>query len=173
MAQLFGTTVEDWESITIAGYLFAQTKVTVDGLPSIKLESANAPGTDGARQTYQGYLPSPLTISVLLWTDDLVKQWKSMIATVRVKPSKTAPAPVVISYPTLAWYGLSKFEIVKTPLPKFVGPQQLEGRLELVEYFPKPKASGKQKPKLSDQPTIFDDTPPPKPAPPDTSNTDP
>lgn len=151
----YGTTVGDWDTIVIGGLTFAQTKITIDGTPGYKFDVKPAPGLDGARETPIGYEPANLVITIDLWNLDLMVAWSALIGTYKPKPSKTKPVPVTIDHPWLRMYGLARFYVVKTPIPKSSGPQAYEGAVHVLEYFDQPKPSGTQAPKQLAAPTIY------------------
>lgn len=116
--------------------------VEVDGAAAIKLDVKNAPGTDGASETYQGYEPSKPTVKFTIYTAQMWLDVQAMIREIKPKPGKTAPAPIEIVHPLLSILGLRKFYVEKMPVPKQVKHDQWEIVLNLVEWFAKPVKSG-------------------------------
>lgn len=150
----YGTTVGDWDTITIGPFVFANTKIVLDGAPEYKIDVAPAPGTDGARETPIGYVPAAISVTVELWNDALMSGWALLVGAYKPKPGKTKPVPVTVDHPLLRMFNLSRFYVKVTPIPKAMGNQTYEGRLALLEYFAAPKASGKQPPLVTGA-TVF------------------
>jgi hypothetical protein len=133
-------------------------------------------------------MPAKATVAVEIWTGDdgtetLFSAWCNVLATYKPKPGKTKLVPMTVDHPAMAMHGLSRFYVVRTGW-KFIKDQTYEGRLELVEYFAQPKASGTQQPPIgASLPTVLPGQIPSTgssfeggaspPASPDTNNTGP
>ena len=149
-----GSTLADWDTITIGLYTFTGCKITIDGTPEYKVDCVSPAGTDGASLKPKGYVAAKLGITVEIFSnldntndpDALVEEWFRLIAAYRPIPGKTILAPVTIDHPLLKKYRMSRFLILATPFPKSNGYQSWEARLGVQEYFPKPKDAGTQKP---------------------------
>ena len=63
----------------------------------MKFDVKEAPGTDGASITYRGYTPAKVEITWALYTEDMLRDFESLLPDIRPKPGKTAPKPVEIT----------------------------------------------------------------------------
>lgn len=135
-----------WDSVLIivpdiATCLFEETSIVFGGGgPSEKWDVKPAPGTDGARETDQGYLPAQLSMDILLWNRTLFDTYCQLIAVAKVKPGKTRSLPIEVHHPHTQIYSLCRFAIMGTPLLKDAGGKQRKtASFHLLEYFEQPK----------------------------------
>lgn len=177
----FGSTIGDWDTITIGPLVFGRTKIVIEGGAEYKIDVKPAPGLDGASEKLIGYEPAKISVTIEIWNDDLMAGWAKLVSIYKPKPGKTKPVPVTVDHPLLRMYSVSRFYVTATPLPKALGNQSYEGRLMLLEYFDQPKTSGKQAPAITGSTVFtgdiepgdsFEAGPPPPPAP-HTNNTGP
>lgn len=138
----------DWDSITfVAGQTqvdFAATAVEIGGTVGSKWDVAEAPGTDGAKVSFQGYTPAKISISWKLWNDAHFASYDRLTRTIMPKPGKQRPAPVIVLHPLLQMHGLREFVIESLEIPSFDGKRIWTASAKLVENFKKPKPSAKK-----------------------------
>jgi hypothetical protein len=128
---------DSWDTAVLGG-------VTLPGLARIdglelgsKWDVKEAPGSDGATETYQGYTPSPFQLVLRIW---LPEQWSAFLPLAkqfRPRPGKETPKPVDVVHPDLAVWGISKVIIRKIKPKKTDGIYEVS--FDLLEYFPQPK----------------------------------
>jgi hypothetical protein len=128
-----------YDAITIAGFTFIDTVVDVSGPRGVRIDAKNAPGTDGANESYLGYEPAKISIAWWIYTPEHFALLLDMMPSVMPRPGKTAPNPVDILYPMLELYGLRTFRVEKMHLPRKVKPQAYEVKLDCIEFFPTKK----------------------------------
>jgi hypothetical protein len=135
----------EWDSITfVAGQTqvdFASTAVDVGGTVGSKWDVAEAPGTDGAKVSFQGYTPAKISLSWKLWNADHFSAYDRLTRTIMPKPGKQRPAPVLVLHPLLQMHGLREFVIESLEIPKADGKRIWTASAKLVENFKKPKPS--------------------------------
>jgi len=156
-APWFGSAAEAklYDFVSVGGLLFTG-KVDIDGAVTYKLDTKPSAGKDGAKHSYQGYLPAAITVGLQLHDEQSHKDFAALLKIILPKPGKTIPPPVDIVHPWLELYGLRAFLVPKVHLPRRVAPQLFEAKLECTEYFPAPKTAGQQaKVKLKDIATIW------------------
>jgi hypothetical protein len=138
----------DWDSITfVAGQTqvdFASTAVEVGGSIGSKWDVAEAPGTDGAKVSYQGYTPAKLTVSWKLWNDAHFQAYDRLMRIIMPKPGKQRPAPVIVLHPMIQMHGLREFVIEGLDVPSFDGKRIWTASAKLVQNFARPTASAKK-----------------------------
>ena len=138
----------DWDSLSfVAGQTqvdFSATAVEIDGTVGSKWDVAEAPGTDGAKVSYQGYSPAKISISWKLWNADHFAAYDRLTRTIMPKPGKQRPAPVIVLHPLLQMHGLREFVIESLEIPKADGKRIWSATAKLVENFKKPKPSAEQ-----------------------------
>lgn len=132
-----------WDRIEINGFEFAETKVDVDGDFGNDFDVKKAPGADGATLTNKGVEPIKPTVKWLLYTEEHWATYQEMMKKIYPFPGKT-PLPLLeVVHPQLQLLSKLKFRLVRVHTLKPVGPQQVEARLDLLEYFDKPKTPPK------------------------------
>ena len=138
----------DWDSLSfVAGQTqvdFSATAVEIGGTVGSKWDVAEAPGTDGAKVSYQGYSPAKISISWKLWNADHFAAYDRLTRTIMPKPGKQRPAPVIVLHPLLQMHGLREFVIESLEIPKADGKRIWSATAKLVENFKKPKPSAKK-----------------------------
>lgn len=107
-----------------------------------KIDVKSAPGVDGASLTDQGYEPTPLKLTLVLFRTGHLEQFAELVERFKPRPGKDGPPPLIISHAALVLFGLSKFAVKRIGAPKSAGPQIKEATLELVEWFPEGKKTG-------------------------------
>jgi hypothetical protein len=128
-----------WDTVVIGG-------VTLPGLARIEgLELASkwdvkeAPGSDGATETYQGYTPAAFQIVLRMWERDQWLAFLKLATRFRPRPGKNTPDPVDVVHPELAVWGISR-AIVRKLKPK-KSTDFYDVAFDMLEYFPQPKKS--------------------------------
>lgn len=112
-----------------------QGKVDIDGAVEYKLDTKQAPGKDGAKHTYQGYLAAKVNVGIMLHDEASLRAFEAMLKVLRPLPGKTIPPPIEIHHPWLDAYGLNKFLIPKVPFPRTIAPQLFEVKFACIEWF--------------------------------------
>jgi hypothetical protein len=128
---------DSWDTALLGGITLPGL-ARVDGLElGSKWDVKEAPGTDGATETYQGYTPSAFNLVLRIWLADQWASWLSIAKQFRPKPGKERPKPLDVVHPELAAWGIARVVIRK------IKPRKLDGIYEvsfdLLEYFPQPK----------------------------------
>jgi len=138
----------DWDSITfVAGQTqvdFAQTAVDVGGSLASKWDVAEAPGTDGAKVSYQGYTPAKLSVSWKLWNAAHFEAYDRLMRIIMPKPGKQRPAPVIVLHPLIQMHGLREFVIEGLDIPSGDGKRIWTASAKLVQNFKRPTPSAKK-----------------------------
>lgn len=141
----------------VAVCTFSDTKITVAGNgPSVKWDIKPAPGTDGAKETDQGYQPAQFTIDIQIWNRTLFEALERLLSVAKVKPGKTRSVPMQVHYEMLELYGIRDIVIVGTPFPRDAGPQMKSVTFNVLEYFAMPKKRAIEKASIANLRTIFD-----------------
>jgi len=117
--------------------------VEIDGALEYKLDTQQGPKRDGAKHSYQGYLPAKFSIGIQLATQDDLVQFGQLLEQLRPKPGKTIPPPIEVHHPWLDLYGLNQVLVPKLPFPKRIAPQLFRVTLNCLEYFAAVKDAGK------------------------------
>ena len=131
-----------YDVIDIAGWLF-YVRPDTSGECGIKIDVKTAPGVDGTTIKYQGVEPAKVTLALMLWKAEHLRDFEGLVATIRPRQAKKAPAPVEIVHPLLELYGLRRFYIEKPSLPKRASGGYYEVALSCIEWFAAPKAAKK------------------------------
>jgi hypothetical protein len=98
-----------------------------------------APGTDGATETYKGYTPASFVVLVRMWEPQHWVEIQAAIAKIRPRPGKETPAALDVVHPKLAPFGIKSAIVTDLSLD---GPDdQGTGTLTIScrEYFAQPK----------------------------------
>ena len=128
---------ESWDIAILAGVSLPGL-ARIDGLElASKWDVKEAPGSDGATETYQGYTPSSFQLVLRIWRRDQWVTWQSLAKRFRPKPGKERPQPVDVIHPDLAVWGISRAIIRKIKPKKTDGIYEVS--FDLLEYFPQPK----------------------------------
>jgi hypothetical protein len=139
----------EWDSLEINGILFEETKVEVDGDFGNDFDIKKAPGADGATLTNKGVEPIKPSIKWVLWTEEHWEAYGALLNEVYPKPGKT-PLPLLdVYHPQLQLLSKSRFRLVRVHTLKQVGPQMMEARFDLLEYFAVPKPIPKPAPAVT------------------------
>ena len=128
---------DSWDTAVLGGATLPGL-ARIDGLElGSKWDVKEAPGSDGATETYQGYTPSPFQLVLRIWLSEQWTEWLRLAPQFRPKPGKEAPKPVDVVHPDLAVWGISRVILRK------IRPRKSDGIYEvtfdLLEYFPQPK----------------------------------
>lgn len=128
-----------WDRIDINGFIFHDTSVDVDGDFGNDFDVKKAPGADGATLTNKGVEPIKPSVRWVIYNEVHWLIYQALIAKVYPKPGKT-PLPLLeVIHPQLQLLSKLQFRLVRVHTLKKVGPQQLEARFDLLEYFKAPK----------------------------------
>lgn len=99
-----------WDTLVIAGSIW-KGKVDVRGAKrAYKVQTKDAPGIEGATQTYRGRRPETFEITFYVWTDSLYAQWQqfSQLFFATQSGNKSTYVPLTIGYPSLALLGITQ-----------------------------------------------------------------
>lgn len=101
---------EVWDQIVISGTRWSG-KIDVRGARrAYKWDIKDAPGIQGATQTYWGWKPERFTLVFGIWTDDQYTAWTQLVPLFRydgVKPGSRVK-PVNVYHPTLDTLGITQ-----------------------------------------------------------------
>lgn len=130
---------DPWDTVRLGGR-YLPGICTVRGLPTLSFDKKKAGGIDGATITVNGYLPGPIEIDVLLWTQEqwaLMQEIAPLIWTRPNKKSTAADLAIAISHPGLGLWGQSGVVVLGVSVPE-KGP--IEGtkliKIKCVEFVP-------------------------------------
>lgn len=127
-----------WDRLEINGFVF-DSVVDVDGDFGNDFDVQKAPGADGATLNNKGVEPIKPSVRWQLYTEEHWGTYEAMIAAIYPYPGKT-PLPLLdVQHPQLQLLKKRMFRLARVHTLKKVGPQICEARLDLVEYFAKPK----------------------------------
>ncbi|MGZ3454446.1 MAG: hypothetical protein ACXWUG_20255 [Polyangiales bacterium] len=130
---------ESWDTAVVGGVQLPGL-ARIDGLElASKWDVKEAPGTDGATETYQGYTPSSFTLLLRMWERDQWTAWLGLVPKFRPRPGKESPDPVEVVHPELAAWGIAR-AIIRKLKPK-KSDDVYEVSFDMLEYFPQPKKS--------------------------------
>lgn len=73
---------------------------------SSRWDIKEAPGTDGATETYKGYTPASFSIRVRLWEPEHYRIWQNVLSQIRPRPGKSAPGALDVTHPDTAIWGI-------------------------------------------------------------------
>ena len=128
---------DSWDTVLLAGSALPGL-AHIEGLElGSKWDVKEAPGTDGATETYQGYTPSSFQLILRIWLPEQWTEWLKLAKTLRPKPGKETPKPVDIVHPDLAVWGISSAIIRKIKPKKTDGVYEIS--FDMLEWFPQPK----------------------------------
>jgi hypothetical protein len=130
---------ESWDSAVLGGVSLPGL-ARIDGLElASKWDVKEAPGTDGARETYQGYTPAAFQLVLRMWDGAQWEEWLKLAPQFRPKPGKNSPDPIDVVHPELSVWGITRV-ILRKLKPKKI-PDFYEVSFDLLEHFPQPKAA--------------------------------
>jgi hypothetical protein len=128
---------DSWDTASLGGVVLPGL-ARIDGLElASKWDVKEAPGTDGATETYQGYTPSAFQLVLRIWDPDQWSTFLTLAKRFRPKPGKESPQPLDVVHPDLSVWGISKCVIRKIKPKK--GDGIYEVSFDLLEWFPQPK----------------------------------
>jgi hypothetical protein len=134
----------------------------VHGLPTLAFDKKKSGGVDGAVITVNGYIPGPIEVEVVIWTQE---QWETFIAiapSLWRKPGKKTKAKDIaqtISHPGLDTWGINAVVIIGVSVPENGPiPQSKLIKFKCVEFVAQvPRAT-----KTAKAPTFTEDPRQPK-----------
>ncbi len=115
--------------------------VNVRCQPQRETDKKKRHGTDGAKITVYGYMPSDVMITVLIWTKAQWEAWQKLTPTLWPKGGKPAADAFQIRHPETGLWGINAVYIV-SPSSSTKGPveQSKMWTLKCLEQFePSPK----------------------------------
>lgn len=134
-----GPTYSDnpWDVVAIAGRALPGI-CSIEGLPTLKVQQPKKGGSDSITFIATGYLPGPLNLSVLIWTQAQWSAFQTVAALIWRKPnkkSKPSDLAIPIAHPDLALWGISQVIVqgVATGVPGPV-PQSRIYKIRLLEF---------------------------------------
>ncbi len=98
-------------------------------------------GTVGATITYVGKPPAKGNVVFQLWQPVHFIEWESFRPLLLYDPTKKAPSPVDIYYPSLADLGITSVVVESIGAIEHQGKQLYTISVDFLEYFPPPKKS--------------------------------
>lgn len=107
-----------------------------------KYDIKEAPGTDGAVFTFQGYTPAPFDVVVRFWTRAHFVEWVRLFRKMRPKPGKQRPGAVDIVHPQLVAADITRV-VIREIEPKFES-QAHECKISCTQWLPAPKKKATQ-----------------------------
>lgn len=136
-----GLAPEDpWDVCILAGFVLPGL-CTVKGAPTLSFDKKKGGGVDGATITVNGYLPGPIEIELLMWTDGQWQDFQNFVAPkIWRKPNKKSKASelaVDVSHPAFDLWGISQVVILGVSLPEngpSVGTKVV--KFKCVEFVP-------------------------------------
>lgn len=131
----------------------------VHGTPTLAFDKKKHGGSDGAIITVNGYIPGPIDIDIVLWTQ---AQWDFMVAlapTLWTKPSKkisAAKVAIEVGHPAFQLWGINQVVIIGVSVPEDGPvPQSKKIKIKCVEYVP--VAGNKSKTVRASAPQVRED----------------
>jgi hypothetical protein len=112
----------------------------VHGLPTLAFDKKKSGGSDGAVITVNGYVPGPIEIEVLLWTQDQWEFFQVLAPKIWRKPSKKTKAKDValtIDHPAFQLWGINAVVVIGVSVPENGPiPQSKLIKIKCVEFVP-------------------------------------
>lgn len=131
---------DSWDRVVLGGVEIPGLASVEDVKVSGRWDIKEAPGTDGAIETYKGYTPASWRIRVRLWTEEQWDLWQAALLKFRPRPGKATPGAFDIIHPATAAWGISSAIVTEVTGPSPGDPDGvLEFILECREYFAPPK----------------------------------
>ena len=132
----------------------------VHGTPTLSFDKKKHGGSDGAIITVNGYIPGPIDIEILLWTQAQWEFFLAMAPTIWTKPAKkiaAAKVAVTVGHPAFATWGITQVVIIGVSVPENGPvPQSKLIKIKCVEYVPiagnKSKTVTKAAPQVKEDP---------------------
>ena len=173
-----------WDLVWIAGEkLPGRCDVKVE--PQVQIDQKKGPGHDGARLTLHGYLPGPIEISTLIWTELqwqafgrlLPKFWRKplkdpadialvqKVQKVSAREASLLQAAVFVDHPWLRRFEIGAVIVRGITMENGEVPQSKLIRIKCIEYQPPTQRSSPRKvraPAVKVDPRV--DKPAPTPA---------
>ncbi|MBI2392823.1 MAG: hypothetical protein HYV09_24775 [Deltaproteobacteria bacterium] len=128
---------ESWDTVIVSGVRLPGL-ARIEGLElASKWDVKEAPGTDGATETYQGYTPASFQIVLRIWDRAQWVEWLALAPRFRPRPGRSSPDPVDVVHPDLAIWGISR-AIIRKLKPKKID-DFYDVAFDMLEFFPQPK----------------------------------
>lgn len=130
---------DEWDVVSIAGWPLPGV-CRVKGLPTLAFDKKKAGGVDGATVTVNGYLPGPIDIECMIWTDPQWQYFQEIAKDIWRKPnkkSKAAELAVAISHPATDLWNINSVVVLGVSVPEdgpLVGSKII--KIKAVEYVP-------------------------------------
>jgi len=132
---------QDWDVIRIGGVTSPGVCSVSDFKSKHEWDVKKGKGTYGATLTYVGRPPCQGTIKFKLWTPAHFIAWASFRDLFNYIPDRKAVTPIDIYHPALADVGLNSVVCEGVGQVVHEGEQLYSITVELIEYFPSPKAN--------------------------------
>ena len=132
---------ESWGRVVFGGIRLPGI-CDIDGIKvGNRWDIKEAPGTDGATETYKGYTPASFIVVVRMWEPQHWAEIQTAISTIRPRPGKATPSAFDVIHPKLAPFGIKSAIVMDLALdgPGDDGTGTL--RISCREYFAPPKKS--------------------------------
>jgi hypothetical protein len=117
----------------------------VHGLPTLAFDKKKSGGVDGAVMTVNGYIPGPIEVEVVLWTQEQWDTFQVLAPKIWRKPAKKTKAKDValtIAHPAFDLWGINAVIIVGVSVPENGPiPQSKLIKIKMVEYVPQAKGA--------------------------------
>lgn len=142
-APFWGDSPKTWDTVTL-GDITLPGVAKVTGKIAMRKDRKRVGGKNGATITHLAYDPSPVSITLQLWTKDHWLSFKVLAGLIR--PRRTAPVAFDIQHPATAVYGIASVEIIDAGFPQQQGDSDIYAvEIKALEYFPPgaPKAAVK------------------------------
>lgn len=131
---------ESWDRVVLGGVELPGVCSVEDLKVAGRWDIKEAPGTDGAIETYKGYTPAAMRVRVRMWTEQQWDLWQAALLKFRPRPGKESPGAFDIIHPATAAWGISAVIVTDIAGPSPGDPAGvIEFVLECREYFAPPK----------------------------------
>jgi len=136
-----------WDALTIVvsasgrteKWTWLETNVDVEGQITNDWDIQKSQGADGARTKDNGYQPTKISLSWLLWKPEHWTAHESFMQSAKPRPGKDPKPIIMVVHPQLQALSLVMFRLATLHVPVFKAVDQWEAKLELIEYFADPK----------------------------------
>lgn len=128
-----------WDTVWISGEPLPGI-CKVRGLPTLAFDKKKSGGSDGAIITVNGYIPGPIEVECMMWTQEQWSFFQVTAAKIWTKPAKKTTAAklaVAISHPALDLWGINAVVVIGVSVPELGPvPQTRIVKIKAVEYVP-------------------------------------
>jgi hypothetical protein len=146
-----------WDIVFIGGNPIPG-RCKVHGLPTLAFDKKKKGGVDGATITVNGYIPGPIEIEVVIWTQDQWDTFQALAGAIWRKPNKKTKAAdlaVTVDHPAFQLWGINAVVVVGVSVPEDGPiPQSKLIKIKCVEYVPTTNTS---RTKTAKAPVILED----------------